>query len=73
MSEKNPADKVSGDLGEQQDAPDVGNGTDITAEGIDVSDEAVSKTDTPATSDPDEYVDDGALGGTGGPSPGGAG
>ena len=73
MSEKQPDENVPADLGEQQDAPSITDGTDITAESLDVSDEAVSQTDTPATSDPDEYVDDGALGGTGGPSPGGAG
>jgi hypothetical protein len=68
MSERQPADGESGDLGEQQDAPQMVEGTDIS-----VDESGAATGDTPATSDPDEYVDDGDLGGTGGPSPGGAG
>lgn len=71
MSEKQPEENVSADLGDQQDSPPVGDGTDIGADDLDVSDGAGD--DTPATSDPDEMTDDGDLGGTGGPSAGGAG
>ena len=56
---------------EPDGAPGVGEGTDITAEDLDVSQGADG--DTPATSDPDEYVDDATMGGTGGGSAGGAG
>jgi hypothetical protein len=69
MSEREPANEPSGDLGEQQHAPEVVEGTDISVDGPD----AASGTEKPATSDPDQFVDDGELGGTGGPSPGGAG
>ncbi|MCW2615615.1 MAG: hypothetical protein JWN08_2609 [Frankiales bacterium] len=44
------------------DAPDVPEGTDVVVDPADL-DDAV---DTPATSDPDEMVDDGELGGTAG-------
>lgn len=53
------------------DVPDLGQGTDISAEDLDLSDAA--NQDPPATSDPEQLDDDGALGGTGGPSTGGAG
>ena len=57
---------------EQQDsAPDIADGTDVDAAELDV--EAGADGDTPATSDPDAYVDDATLGGTGGGSAGGAG
>jgi len=71
MSQDQPEQQVPADLGDQQDAPPVGSGTDIGADDLDVSGGAGS--DTPATSDPDEYVEDADLGGTGGPSSGGAG
>jgi hypothetical protein len=57
---------------EQQDGgPEVADGTDIDAAELDVEDGADG--DTPATSDPDAFVDDSTLGGTGGSSSGGAG
>ena len=71
MSEKQPEQNAPADLGDQTDAPPLAGGTDIGADELDVSDGAGD--DTPATSDPDEYVDDADLGGTGGPSAGGAG
>jgi hypothetical protein len=71
MSERQPADDTSGDLGEQQDAPEMVEGTDISVEDSGAAERAGDL--KPATSDPGEYVDDGELGGTGGPSPGGAG
>ena len=46
------------------DAPDVAEGTDISADSLDVSDGAQG--DTPATSDPDQHTDDATLGGTSG-------
>jgi hypothetical protein len=52
-----------------EDAPPIGESTDIDLDAAQV--EAADDADTPATSDPDELTDDGALGGTGGP--GGAG
>lgn len=71
MDEREPADTASGDLGEQQHAPEVVEGTDISVDDPDPAEGAGDE--KPATSDPEEYVDDGELGGTGGPSPGGAG
>jgi hypothetical protein len=71
MSEKQPDENVSADLGDQTDAPKVTGGTDIDASDLDVGDGAGG--DTPATSDPDAFVDDGGLGGTGGANAGGAG
>lgn len=50
-------------------SPPVGQSTDIDLDPAEV--EAADDADTPATSDPDELTDDGALGGAGGP--GGAG
>ena len=47
---------------------DVGEGTDVTA-----SSPEADTSDVPATSDPEQYVDDADLGGTGGQSSGGAG
>ena len=64
MSEKQPDENESADLGDQTDAPKVTGGTDIDASDIDVSDGAGG--DTPATSDPNQMTDDGDLGGTGG-------
>ena len=49
------------------DAQDLGEGTDITAES------GSPGVGTPATSDPDEMTDDGQMGGTGGENAGGAG
>ena len=52
------------------DQPDLGPGTDITADPAALEDPAAP----PATSDPEEMTtDDAGLGGVGGPSPGGAG
>lgn len=48
--------------------PDVGDGTDVQ-----VPAEDLDQYDTPATSNPDEFVDDHDLGGVGGGSSGGAG
>ena len=45
-------------------SPPVGEGTDITVDPEQVED--VDASDTPATSDPEELTDDGALGGAGG-------
>jgi hypothetical protein len=59
------------DLGEQAGAPALSTGTDIDAAELDVA--AGAGGDTPATSDPGEYVEDADLGGTHGPSSGGAG
>ena len=54
---------------ESPDAPaDLGPGTDVTAD----LDE-LGEHETPASSDPDEFRDDPDLGGTHGPSSGGAG
>ena len=67
MSDQTP----EADLGQQDSAPaGVGDATDISAESLDVDD---TGHDTPATNDPDEYVDDATLGGTHGGSAGGAG
>ncbi len=55
----------------QDGPPDLGEGTDIDADDLDVTDGADG--DPPATSDPDAHVDDATLGGTGGSSSGGAG
>lgn len=53
------------------ETPELGTGTDIDAAELDV-DAAVDE--PPATSDPQEYVEDGeGLGGTGGENAGGAG
>ena len=70
MSDQTPEDLPPADLGGQGTAPAVG-GTDIDAADLDVSEGAGG--DVPATSDPDEYVDDPDLGGTHGGSAGGAG
>jgi hypothetical protein len=70
MSEQ-PADRPDSDPDEQTDAPPVGAGTDVDAGDLDVQDGAGG--DTPATSDPEQFVDDATLGGTGGESAGGAG
>ena len=48
--------------------PDVGQGSDVEVDAQDLD-----QYDTPATSDPDSFVDDANLGGVGGTSPGGAG
>jgi hypothetical protein len=52
-------------------APAQATATDIDAAALDV--EHGAHGDTPATSDPEEFVDDAVLGGTHGPSSGGAG
>ena len=52
----------------EPDAPALEEGTDIEADPS-----ALDSTDTPASSDPDEMTDDGAMGGTGGENAGGAG
>ena len=52
-----------------KDTPAVAEGTDIAVDPAEVA--AADSTDTPATSDPEELTDEGALGGAGGP--GGAG
>ena len=44
-----------------EDNPPVLDGTDISADQVDLD-----STDTPATSDPEELTDDGAMGGAGG-------
>lgn len=51
--------------------PAAGSGTDIDAADLDL--EAGAGDDVPATSDPEQLVDDETLGGTGGDSAGGAG
>lgn len=52
------------------DQPDLGPGTDITADPQALDEPAA----LPATSDPEQMTtDDAGLGGVGGPSPGGAG
>ena len=53
------------------ETPDIGKGTDIDAAELDVE---APVEDPPATSDPEEFVDDDeTLGGTGGENAGGAG
>ena len=52
-----------------ESTPNLADGTDIDAAELDVE----APAETPATSDPDEYVDDASLGGTGGENAGGAG
>lgn len=72
MSEKRADDRPAADLGVQEGPPGIGAGTDIGGAGTDVTDDGGH--DTPATSDPEAFDDDdGELGGTGGPSTGGAG
>lgn len=71
MTEQTPEDRPQADLGEQDSAPAPPAATDIDADDLDV--EAGAGGDRPATNDPDEYVDDSTLGGTGGGSAGGAG
>lgn len=71
MSDSPDQHDVQADLGEQDTAPAAGSGTDVSAEDLDVEDAADD--DRPASSDPDAYVDDATLGGTGGESAGGAG
>ena len=73
MSDTTPEDSATADLGDQDtSAPaSVGAPTDISAADLDVEDGAAG--DTPATSDPDEFVEDADLGGTHGGSAGGAG
>lgn len=51
----------------EPDTPELEPGTDVEAGPLDGS------TDTPASSDPDELTDGGAMGGTGGENAGGAG
>lgn len=53
--------------------PPVGEGTDVPAGDGDVDVSDGDQDEPPATSDPDAYVEDATLGGTGGRSPGGAG
>ena len=54
-----------------ESTPDLGKGTDIDAAKLDVE---APVADPPATSDAEEYVDNGeSLGGTGGLNAGGAG
>lgn len=54
----------------QPDSPALGEGTDIDAAELDLD----APVDAPATSDAEQYVEDGeTLGGTGGPDAGGAG
>ncbi len=54
-----------------EQTPDLGAGTDIDAADLDVE---APVTDPPATSDAQEYIEDGeTLGGTGGLDAGGAG
>ena len=53
-----------------KDTPLVAEGTDISVDPAQVED---ADAPTPATSDPEQLTDDGALGGTGGPDAGGAG
>lgn len=71
MSEHPEDSPATADLGEPAPAPAATSGTDIDAEQLDVASGADG--DTPASSDPDAYVDDATLGGTGGGSAGGAG
>lgn len=71
MSDSPDSPDVDADLGSQDTAPAAGSGTDVAAEDLDVENGADG--DTPASSDPDAYVDDATLGGTGGGSAGGAG
>ena len=72
MSDKRKDDQPAADLGDQEGSPGLGEGTDIGGRGTDVADDGGH--DTPASSDPEAFNDDdGELGGTGGPSPGGAG
>lgn len=71
MSDKRTDDQPTADLGDQEGTPGLGEGTDIGGTGTDVADDGGH--DTPASSDPEAMEDDGELGGTGGPSPGGAG
>jgi hypothetical protein len=80
MSEQTPdgavpaadLDRAAQRARDEADAPAVGDGTDIDADDLDVT-EGAAGADTPATSDPDAFVDDATLGGTGGQSSGGAG
>jgi hypothetical protein len=55
--------------GTGDDAPPLAAGTDIDGADLDVE----ADVETPATSDPDEFTEDSDLGGTHGPSAGGAG
>jgi len=59
------------DASMSEQTPDIGAGTDIDAASLDVE---APVEELPATSDPEEYVDnDETLGGTGGENAGGAG
>jgi hypothetical protein len=56
---------------DQGSTQELGEGTDVDTAGLDVEDGAEG--DVPATSDPDQFVDDSTLGGTHGENAGGAG
>lgn len=71
MSDSPDQPDAQADLGEQETAPAAASGTDVAAEDLDV--EKGADGDPPASSDPDAYVGDATLGGTGGKSSGGAG